>query len=509
MNFYTEMRLRIYSEITLNPLVKEISNTKEDVQVSSEYVEDLVPYIMTFDVESLHTDDLIYIHFDNYFQKADSSKLINLLKSVHSLAGLINNIILISNSFLKPFKNTSQKNTVGKWSDFWVEEQDLLESVLETSNIYFIDFLDLIMETGLETSYNFELGHLYQMPYSKTIINKWSDKLINQIEFHNRSEKKVIVLDCDNTLWGGVLGEEGKINIACDLNADGIVYHQFQEFLKSRKEEGFLLTLCSKNDHEDVKEAFQDNNFPLKWEDFIVAKVNWEDKYKNIQSIADELNVGLDSLIFIDDSDFEGQSVKNLLPEVAVLSFRNEYVHFLNLIDSDLFTKKLVLDADKNKTDQYKAQQSRSAELKKYDNLESYIESLNIQLDIRVNDRKDLKRLSQLTEKTNQFNFNKHYYAPNELENIIKNGHKLFSLKVSDKYGDYGTVGLIILSIEEKQVTIENYIMSCRVLGRNIEKKFFDYVLNDLQSKNIELNEVKFLKTNRNTPAEKFYKQYI
>lgn len=509
MNFYIEMRLKIYSEITLDPLVKEINNTSKDIQVSFDYVEDLVPYIMSFDAESIHESEFIYIHFDNYFQKVDSSKEINLLKNLLSLSSRIKNKILISNSFYNPFNNANQKKAVGKWIDFWVEEQNLLVSILETSSIYFVDFLDLIVETGLKASYNFELGHLYQMPYSKAIISKWSDKLINQIKFHNRAEKKVIVLDCDNTLWGGVLGEEGKTNIVCDLNADGIVYNQFQKFLKSRKDVGFLLTLCSKNDHQAVKEAFRDNNFPLKWEDFITTRVNWEHKYKNIQSIADELNVGLDSFIFIDDSDFEAQSVKTLLPEVSVLNFRNEYEHFKNLIENEFFTKKLVLDADKNKTDQYKAQQSRSTQLSNYDSLQSYIESLNIQIDVRVNDRKDLQRLSQLTEKTNQFNFNKQHYAPNELDDLINNGHKLYSLQVADKYGDYGTVGLIIMTIEDENATIENFILSCRALGRNIENKFFDHVLNDIKKTKIKLKEVKFLKTKRNTPAEKFYKQYI
>jgi FkbH-like protein len=295
--------------------------------------------------------------------------------------------------------------------------------------------------------------------------------------------------------------------IVCDKNSEGILYYSFQLFLKARKEEGFLLCLCSKNNEADVKEAFERNGFPLKWDDFIVKKINWEDKVGNISDIAKELNISTDSFIFIDDNLFELNSVKEFIPGIECLHLSGNYKEFLILINSLLFRRKQILAADKEKTKHYETEQIREKEKSNFSSLEGFIKSLEIRLDIRLNDLDDLQRLSQMTEKTNQFNFNKHAYTADELKAFIDENNKVYSLKVNDKYGNYGTVGLLLVKIEVREFTIENYLLSCRVLGKGIENKFYDSVINELLKRKMTLKEIKFVKTPKNSPAQTFLNQ--
>src|SRR5690606_3947349 len=132
----------------------------------------------------------------------------------------------------------------------------------------------------------------YQMPYTKIFAKEFAATLANQVNWLKGEEKKAIIVDCDNTLWQGIVGENGIEGIKCDNNAEGIIFYHFQQFLKAKKEEGFLLCICSKNNEADVKEAFQSRNWPLRWEDFILHKINWQDKWQNIQEIASTLNIG-------------------------------------------------------------------------------------------------------------------------------------------------------------------------------------------------------------------------
>jgi FkbH-like protein len=343
------------------------------------------------------------------------------------------------------------------------------------------------------------------MPYTKPAIKSFASELIAQLSFLFTEEKKVIILDCDNTLWKGVIGEDGIDSIACDKNGDGILYYNFQLFIKAKKEEGFLLCLCSKNNEEDVKEAFTKLNFPLKWTDFIVKKINWQDKVENIKQIGKELNLGVSSFIFIDDNLFELNSIAQLLSDVSCIHFTGSYPDFITMSNSFLFRRKLILSEDLEKTNQYIQEQLRSEHEAAFNSIDDFISSLDIKLDIRLNDFADLPRLAQMTGKTNQFNFNKHEYNADELRSFTETG-RIYSLKVSDKYGDYGTVGLILMKLNGRQAVLENYLLSCRSLGKKIEYTFFDHVKNQLLSEGIEITDIQFKANDKNLPAQTFIK---
>ena len=293
--------------------------------------------------------------------------------------------------------------------------------------------------------------------------------------------------------------------IQCDRNAKGILYFYLQEFLVEKKKEGFILGLCSKNNEADVKAAFEELNMPLKWDDFLVKKVNWINKAENLKQAAEELSLGLSSFIFIDDNEFELQSINSLIPEVTTVKLTEVYTDFLKLTNNYVFKRKRLTKEDLGKTEQYYAEQKRNDVKASVGSFEDYVKSLEIKMDVAVNNANELPRLSQLTEKTNQFNFNKEIFTIPQLEKFIAEGNQVYSLKVSDKFGDYGLVGLILMEVKGTKAVMRNFLMSCRALGRLIENDFYNHVKADLAQRGAEISGVLFKETAKNAPAKTFY----
>ena len=442
--------------------------------------------------------DCIILIIDPYFMKYSNDEYLSIVASINSLLSSSYNGTIIINNFLNTYPSTQL---------FYASNDlnQLTNKFGNTSNIILLDYIGLIAKVSISEFYNYNLGHLYQMPYSKTAIGLLVDSLYQTLASLYENEKKVIILDCDNTLWGGVLGEEGFEQVKCDKNADGILYFHFQNFLSNLKNSGFLLCICSKNNYNDVSEAFANRNMPLKLSDFIVTKINWENKAQNIQSIAEELNLGLDACVFIDDSDFELGMVNQLIPQVTTLQFKNNYSAFLDLINSNKFKKKHILAEDKLKTQQYIQNKHRDALKDNSDSIDDYIKSLELKQEHDINNISQLSRLAQLTEKTNQFNFNKISYSAEQLTQFIADGNLIISLKVSDRYGDYGIVGLALVRIIDTTATIENILISCRALGRRIEYNFWNYIKKVISQKDLKLVNIDFAQTAKNKPAQEFY----
>lgn len=502
------MKVLVISDITL-----EILNRKQLLHSKNNYSfifsEDLLYELEQFD--GFDNYDFIYIHFDSYFKRYRKEYISLLLNSVLSLSNKTHKNIALSNLLYSGWSEQSLINNCGAISSAINVFQSQIELLLDRQNVYFFDIDSLIREIGISQTYNYSLGHLYQLPYTKSFLESFATYLDQIILKISSPDKKVIILDCDNTLWKGIVGEDGVDGVLCDLNADGIVFYHFQQFIKSRKEMGFVLCLCSKNNEEDVREVFLNKRMPLQWDDFVLKKINWNNKDQNIKEIANELSLGMDSFIFIDDNDFEINIVKESLPDVNLFKMRTEYHNLIELTKHIIFSKKSITNEDLLKTEQYISEAKRKGLEKSGLRFEDYVKSLEIVMKIDEDLESDLTRVSQLTEKTNQFNFNKHYYSVEELkENILKKRFKCFTLRVSDKFGDYGLVGVILIEIKEDKVILENYILSCRILGRRIEFNFLDFVKGKIEETfNSKLDEIRFNVTAKNIPAQKFYNQII
>ncbi len=500
------MKIRLISDVVLAPVVKELKKALPAATVHDSFEEDLVTYLLAFDPATLSGDEWIFIHTDQQFHLKPANWQQQYFRTVQQFVTRVPNRVLVSNAWSLSFASPALAGAAGKSVSTWLNYQPEIEAMLTPANVFIFDIDQLMRSKGLETVYQYNLGHLYQMPYTKSFSSAFATRLAEQITWLGSEEKKAILVDCDNTLWKGILGENGLDGIQCDNNAEGILYYHFQLFLKAKKEEGFLLCVCSKNNEADVKEAFDTRNMPLAWNDFVVKKVDWNDKWQNIQLIAKELNIGVDSLIFIDDNPFEINSVKELLPGITALTFTPDYPAFLQMTENFLFRRKRILAADLEKSKQYEIEQARKQVEQEFTSIEDFIKSLEIRMDIRRNDIADIERLAQMTGKTNQFNFNKKEYSPDELSGYISEGNRVYSLKVADRFGDYGTVGIILLNMNGDKAIMENYLMSCRALGKRIEQDFFRHVLDELQQEYITLESIKFQETAKNKPAQDFYK---
>lgn len=496
------MTLCILSDTVTTPVVRELKKLWPELNVQEHYEEDLVTALLQ--PQNRSTDTVYFIHSDQYFRHKPAAWQQQLLDAVYHFASQHNGPVLLSNQLDDSFEARAWSGYAGRQAGMSERFAQQLQACLSLPNLFIFDLADLVMEAGAAQFYQYNLGHLYQMPYTKAAVKVIADQLLQQLRWLHTEEKKAIVLDCDNTLWKGIVGEDGIDGIICDSQAEGIIYYHFQQFLKARLEEGFLLCLCSKNNEADVEAAFRKRRMPLQWEDFIIRKINWEDKYTQIQSIARELNVGISSLVFIDDNLFELNATAALLPELTTLHFTGAYKDFLQLTRSFCFRKRMILKEDVRRTELYRTEQDRSRLLSESGNIEDFIEALGIQMEITVNEPKDLERLAQLTAKTNQFNFNKQPYSSRELEDAMAGGWKLFALRVSDRFGDYGLVGLIMTKPAEESVLIENFLMSCRALGKRIEDKFFREVYTRLKKEGMTPQQINFIPTGRNQPAQTF-----
>lgn len=497
------MNIAIISDVTFDLVLKQWEPEKDIVVKKYIYAGQLVPELLTIGGQ-LKDIEIVIIHFDSYFYRYSDQYIGEILEAVGNVANQFTGTVLVSNQFSSGRHLSVLKRNIGQHEQTVLELETLLKYTLVRSNVFFYDVKKLLASIGISHAYNFKLGFLYQMPYTKNMIGLLAVELASMMRFMSTPEKKAIMVDCDNTLWKGILGEDGVEGIQCDRNAQGVLFFQFQEFLLEKKKEGFILGLCSKNNEADVKAAFEKLNMPLKWDDFLIKKVNWQNKIENLKEAATELNIGLDSFIFVDDNEFELQSVNLLLPEVTTKKLSPVYDDFLRLSDDYCFKRKQVTREDIEKNEQYLAEQKRNDIKSSVHSFEEYIASLGIKSDITVNNMTDLPRLSQLTEKTNQFNFNKEALSIAALEKFITDGNLVYGLRVSDKFGDYGLVGLILVELDGSAGTMRNFLMSCRALGRLIENEFFEYVTNDLAGKGVNLKEILFKATAKNQPARLF-----
>jgi len=499
------MKILFLSDIVLEPIAKALKS-KGDNQVSISFHEDLLGGLFNITLEQLQGFDLVYIHTDVRFKKHSSDKISGILKQLVRLCSISTANFLCADLIELPFPKGVLSKGIGNVNDAWESISNETTALNQHPNFYWFNLDQHFRNLGYDNIYTYSLGHLYQMPYNKKAIEVFANLIVQWIDFLVCPEKKVIVLDCDNTLWNGIIGEDGLTGIRCDLSQEGVQFYHLQQFLLERKNIGFLLCLCSKNNEDDVKEAFETLNMPLKWDDFIVKKVNWEDKSLNIKSIAQTLNLGVDSFVFLDDSDFEVQSIRSLLPEVKVFQIHKDYQEFLKITDSFVFCRKQLSAEDLRKHQQYIEEASRKRDEGSFESMDEYIKSLEINLDIRCNEPADFERVSQLTQKTNQFNFNKVPYSTAEISEIASQ-NSIYTLRVSDKYGDYGLVGVIIILHKNNEVILHNFLMSCRALGRRIEKDFLRRVSKEIYESGSSIIETQFVKTDRNKPAEDFYLQ--
>lgn len=387
----------------------------------------------------------------------------------------------------------------------------LLKLSIENKNIYILDWQKLVKIYGFEKLVNKKYWYIGRIPLTTFAFEIIYKEYCNILKAIQGITKKVCIVDLDNTLWGGVVGDDGIDGILLSEEGMGKAYRDFQKCIKSLKDLGILLAIVSKNNYDVVKECF--NNHPmmlLSLDDFVVLKINWNNKADNIKEIANQLNLGLDSFVFIDDNPFERNLVKEFLPEVNVPEFpADPYMlvdWFYHHIIPIYFPKSVITDEDLEKNEQYKANVKRSELEKEVKDYNKYIAELDIKIKIYKNNINQISRISQLTQKTNQFNLTTKRYTELDIENIMKeqNGY-IYSFEYIDKFGKEGIVGVVIILKNDDKYYIDTFLLSCRVFGRFVEFNFLKKICIDLRDSGIKELYSHYIPTQKNIIVKDFY----
>ncbi len=319
--------------------------------------------------------------------------------------------------------------------------------------------------------------------------------------------KKCIVLDLDNTLWGGVVGEDGMNGIALSLTPPGAYFLAFQQALRDFYDRGVILAINSKNNPEEALEVIRKHpNMILKENHFSAMRMNWEDKVQNLRDISKELNIGLDSMVFLDDSPYNRAAVRAELPEVETPDLPtapSQYAKFLHSLP--YFAGNTITDEDKMRGNLYVTERLRKEAEKSFSDRDAFLKSLGTELHFFEDDLRALSRLAQLTEKTNQFNTKKQPFSESEIQSFIDSDkHAIFHAQAIDQFGDQGIIAFALVSKGEDRWHIDSLLMSCRVLGRGIEEAFLAEIACRAASRGVGTVSVTFEPSEKNEPARIF-----
>lgn len=385
----------------------------------------------------------------------------------------------------------------------------LADALTDFPRAFVFDLAHLVTEAGRVNTFDARHAAITRAPYSPAFVaDMLAPGLARHVAALTLSPKKCVVVDCDNTLWGGVLGEDGVSGIALGSDPPGSHYRQFQQFLRGLRARGTILAVCSKNNESDVLEFMDsDERMVLSRDDFAAHRINWRDKASNLLGLAEELNIGLDSFIFIDDSDVECALVRSALPEVQVEQFPESPWVIGEFIDQLVGLERVGLTAsDRTRAATYKAR-AQAEELRHQSvDLNGFIRELGIQLQVRLNDPSDTERLSQMCLKTNQFNLSTKRYSAADITAHMESS-EVHSLTMQDRFTDYGTIGLAIVIRNEGQAELDTLLLSCRAFGRRVEEAFLIHLLDGLAKDGIKNVAAPFFPTKKNAMVPSFLEQ--
>ncbi len=378
----------------------------------------------------------------------------------------------------------------------------LLNFSKKNSNMLLFDFSKLIKQNNfLEEKY----WYMARIKYSKIGFESIAREIKLLINTYKFGSKKVLVLDMDNTLWGGIIGED-----EIKLSNDGIgkIYLDFQKKIKKLKNLGILLAVCSKNNYKDGIKGLNHINSVLKEDDFIIKKINWNDKASNINEIISELNLGASSLVFIDDNPVEREYVQSVFPDINIPNFPQDIYTlnswFMNVIEEH-FSKINLTREDLKKQEQYEAKIKRDNILK-HISYDDFLKNLNIEIDFYIDDDQHIERYAQMTQKTNQFNLTTKRYTVADIRNFIDDPlYTVIAINYNDKFGNEGITGLVILYKLDNYIEIDTFLLSCRILKRGVEKSIF-HKLDELYPNEDKIGL--FLPTEKNEQTKKLYSSY-
>lgn len=356
------------------------------------------------------------------------------------------------------------------------------------SGAYFADLEQIAGMMGRERFYDLRRYFWTKQPFSEAGTVRLSEHLWAGIRAMLSGPKKVLVLDLDNTLWGGVVGETGALGVGLGEGPDGEAFRAFQKHVKALSKRGVVLAVCSKNNPADARGPFLENPaMILSLDDLAHFEVSWEPKSQGLKRIAKTLQLGLDSFVFFDDNPAEREQIRQALPEVVVVEVSDPSEYIRDLEKGLWFETVGLTDEDRQRGEQYRAENERRNLATSFDSLDDYLISLDMVGDIRPIDDADFERVVQLIGKTNQFNLTTRRHSAEQLRRMLAHPATIgLTLRMVDRFGDYGLVSVILAVEDDSQpgsLQIDTWLMSCRVISRTAENFLFNALMEEARQR--------------------------
>ena len=423
---------------------------------------------------------------------------------------------VIQNNFEFPFYrilgNRDSYDPHGKTAFIQRLNMEFARYAAQQEHFYIYDIQYESAAFGLDRWTDPSYWHMYKYAMSMQAIPDFAFHLSHIIKAVFGKNKKAFVLDLDNTLWGGIVGDDGPENLEIGQETSmGQVYQEFQGYLKEHKKIGVLLNVDSKNEEENALAGLKHPEGILKPEDFIVIKANWLPKSQNLTEIASELNIGRDALVFVDDNPAEREIIRQHVPETAVPEMTDgDQVNpdqFIRILDKNAYFEVVTLsEDDKHRNEMYKANAMRKEQEESFGNYSDFLKSLEMKAVIRGFEPVYYSRIAQLTNKSNQFNLTTKRMTQAEVEQMAQDpGYITLYGKLKDKFGDNGVVSLVIGKKNGDTLELILWLMSCRVLKRDMEQAMLDTLVWQSRESGIRKLHGYYYKTAKNAMVKDFY----
>lgn len=508
------MKVAVLSNVNMNGTIR-ILKRNIDVFSSDGYGNEIGTMLNSESLFNQFAPNIVFLIEDldellgHTYDVEDAKKIITKWYSELNLAIDRNTIYYVSDAFLhapevEVFVDKTIKILI---EEFW--DNQLMMLVSRYENVRVFPYRSEIVRVGTENAFSTKMWYLGKMVHSVSMQQSLAKLLEEYVKVNSYFPKKVLLLDLDNTLWGGLAGENDISPIELSEDHSGLAYKNAQRVILAMKEQGVILGIVSKNNEEDVAVIFDNNpHMVLKKDDFAIMKINWIDKPTNIREISNELNVGLDSIVFWDDNPEERHAVRQLLPEVIVPEYPNaveELPDVLVGIWKQYFNKPILTNEDTKKTEQYIANSRRTELEKRSASFKDYLQSLHIVLSEQSADS-NFDRILQLLNKTNQFNTTTIRHERTELMELMQDKSKrVFAYQVKDAFGDMGIVAVAILDLKQEYAVIEELVMSCRAMGKNIENAIIEDIEDQVKGIGYLKLRGRYRATAKNQPIQNLF----
>ena len=385
----------------------------------------------------------------------------------------------------------------------------LREAFRGDTRVFLFDYEAFASNVGKDNTTDDKMYYLGDFRISPAVIPALCDAYIPYVRALLSMMKKCLVLDLDNVLWGGVVGEDGIEGIKLGPTPEGRPYLELQKYILSLYNRGVILAINSANNLDDALEVLRKHPYMVLKEDYFAAmKINWDNKISNMKAIAEELEIGIDSLVFLDDSKANRQMMREALPEVSIVDLPDDPALYLRTVANLRVFDSLQLTAEDRARGKMYADQRKRVEFEKTaTDIDGYLKGLGTVVTLEIANKFNIPRISQLTQKTNQFNTTTRRYLEDEIARMASSDHYLVAaVKVEDKFGDSGTTGVAIVEKDSGKWKIDSFLLSCRVIGRGVEDALLAYIIAEARRAGAKAIVGEFIPTKKNLPAKDFFK---